>query len=463
MSKIITTSTTAESAENGASLPTSHSVEFESLQIQEVSQPSTGRAVPAPIVPPIVTFDKKHRAMPAPAASHSSPSQSSESRARDRTSSDYSDALTPRGEGTDDEEEDEEDYQFTFDQETKEPPSPKEHVATKHHSSHHHKSHMASQSDVPLDFETVGGSFGEVYPRQNGQKNNKISTLASDSLQSFGEEDDQEISKKVTNKHPLQIYHIAYRTEVKILHAYSVGPLMRREADGPAGATPITPVAQAVAYQIQAAAQAAAQSANSGSTRGRTRSRSRSNPTPMASTPRSGYKIVHPLTQEEAHDRASACRYNAQIVQQIAPEDRGLSQFWNLLAVVLDMLTITDSGCLIDWNHCTIGLALLHRLYKYLREINDLQTFATAICIMGGSDILVDLLYPYYQSSDQDSSSREEKRGSGVTAKSDKGEFEPYRVKKELESVLYVYNSVLHRWGEQLSAVEVNYLHCNDH
>ena len=440
VSKIINTSAGTESAEPGSQLHGSQSVEFESILSAlspsvDASQASTVIATtarPAPtLVPPIVTFDNTNRALPK-----SAESSAQSLRPRDRTSSDYSETLSRGEDGTDDTD-GEEDYQFTFDHETKEPTHS---VEAKSHQDAHRTSQLASdslhlssaddslQSEVVFEYGQDGGNFSNAVSKRKA-----LSTMHSTSQQSLNE-DEQEVTKRVANKHPLQVYHVAYATELKLLHAYSVGPLSRR-TDGTA-ATPITPVAQAVAREV------AQQSG------GRGRTRSRSNPTPV-STPRVGFKIVHPLTQEEAHDRASACRYNAQIVQKIAPEDRGLSQFWNLLAVVLDMLTITDSGCLIDWNHCTIGLALLHRLYKYLREINDLQTFATAICIMGGSDILVDLLYPYYQNQSSAEASSEEKKSINGTV------FEPYRIKKELESVLYVYNDVLNRWGEQLSAVEV--------
>ena len=286
----------------------------------------------------------------------------------------------------------------------------------------------------------------------------------------------------------LQLYKVAYTQELRLLHAYTVGPLSRRVSGDTSNSTATsTTAASAAANAANAtAASAAANAANATAANAaaaaaaapnhlkptvlqapvaitpgssRNRGRSRSNPTPplppasssqqVLSSASSRQSCVLSLTKAEAHERASACRHNAQMVQQISPADRGLSQFWQLLAVVLEMLTITDTGCLIDWSHCTIGSALLLRLYKYLREINDIQTFATVICVLGGSDVLVDLLSPIYAK--QEEASQEEKRGNNTAAKP----FDAIQVKNELDFILYVYNDVLNRWGEQLSAVEV--------
>lgn len=370
---------------------------------------------------------------------------------RSRTSSvesDFSSDASPRPA---DDEGEYDDYQFSFDPDTKEMVVTEPASSTAHN---HTKAGIAEEKSStfpePLQLPEMTVEYtphhetGTVYKREAGP-------LSMGSQQSLFETDTPtEEHKKPASIHTVQVYSALYATELRLLHAYSVGPLSRH-ADG-VSATPITPVAQAVANQVISQA-IFAPVAGAGKNRGASRS-----PPPTPVVVQRSVRAVAPLTQEEALERAKACRQNASSVQQICPADRGLGQFWNLLAVVLDMLTITDSGCLIDWNHCTIGLALLHRLYKYMREVNDLQTFATAICVMGGSDIVVDLLQPYYAKQDEVSQESKGESTAIVTNKhlaEKKPSFDPRRVKKELESVLYAYNDVLHRWGEQLSAVEV--------
>ena len=410
------------------------------------------------------------------------------------------------------EEEEEDDYQFSFDSESKEPTprrlktksttKPKPKPALKMNKS----TTTATAAKPPLhsetvastaatDYAAVGGAFGTVFKRGAAPvslSSNSNSFFLGD-LETTPRKQQQQMVSNI-NKYGtvLQLYKVAYSQELRLLHAYSVGPLSRsmeaQNSSGGSGGTivgrstaspvPITSASSTVKILSPVPLLASNSSTNninnnssSSSIRGRVRSRSNPTPpVPPSSQQQRGptSSSSQPLTKEEAHDRASACRHNAQMAQQIAPQETGLCQFWNLMAVVLEMLTITDSGCLIDWTHCTLGVALLHRLYKYLCELNDLQTFATAICVLGGVDILVDLLVPYYakqqqQQQGQESSSEEKERGISIRSSSLAQEkdrkyttsFEPSRVRKELEYVLYVYNDVLNRWGEQLSAVEV--------
>lgn len=489
VTKIINTSAGADQSGEGRGLQASNSIEFEQGGVLhthgiEISDPSlaakagvVGRMSPG-LSPGVsgaagaTTLPETSKKASGAAQPKSSPAHQAEAGGRShsrrsRTSSmesDFSDG-SPRPGGSGDEEED---YQFTFDPDTKEAETETAAVLVRvtdsstlapspHGSGNSTEETGMAEEKVcafseplhMLDILVENTPLGSVNKRNTG-------LLSLGSQQSvFDAEYPSDVPKKtIANQHMLQVYTALYATEMRLLHAYSVGPLSRH-ADG-VSATPITPVAQAVANQLVHYPPIVAPVVSSkGGGRGNPRSPP---PTPVAV--QRTLRAVPPLTQEEALERAQACRQNALSVQQLCPADRGLSQFWDLLAVVLDMLTITDSGCLIGWNHCTIGLALLHRLYKYMREINDLQTFATAICIMGGSDILVDLLQPYY-SKQHDESSQESKGESSSALVSNKHvekkvtSFDSRRVRKELESVLYAYNDVLHRWGEQMSAVEV--------
>ena len=347
-------------------------------------------------------------------------------------------------------EDDDEEYQFTFDHETKAPAPAKDTVRRTSITGVQRASSGEEKRPAPL---ALGGECSPAEELTRGHSERSL-VFAEDSS-AVAVDSKSASSSKIL----LQLYRVMYGVERRLLYSYSVGPLSRRRES--TTSTPITPVAQAVASQVAANTLAAKDSKTA-----KTKARSAASQVSALVPPSRTSCAVPALTQEEALDRAAACRRNARAVFEISPEDKGLCQFWNLLAVVLDMLTITDSGCLIGWNHCTIGLALLHRLYKYLCENADLQTFATAICILGGSDILVDLLVPYYSSgssSDQQASGEEKQRSkisspeAPTKATRERDQFEPIRTKKHLEMILYSYNDVLNRWGEQLSAVEVRH------
>jgi len=143
----------------------------------------------------------------------------------------------------------------------------------------------------------------------------------------------------------------------------------------------------------------------------------------------------HVLSVDEAHSRARSCTSNADIACHLSPGDVGLGQYWRLLAVVLEMLTITDSGALIDWSS-SLGGSLLLRLYLHMKEARDVQTYAITIFTFGGADVLIELLL--------------DTCNDGPSKHLDRQQLEI-----EMSYVLYYYSDVLHRWGEHMHAVEV--------
>lgn len=141
------------------------------------------------------------------------------------------------------------------------------------------------------------------------------------------------------------------------------------------------------------------------------------------------------LSADEAHSRARCCTSNADIACQLSPADVGLGQYWRLLAVVLEMLTITDSGALIDWSS-SLGGSLLLQLVLHMREVGDVQTYAVTICTFGGADVLMDLLL-------------------GTCNDGQSKHLDRLQLGTEMNYVLYYYSDLLHRWGEHMHAVEV--------
>jgi hypothetical protein len=325
----------------------------------------------------------------------------------------------------------------------------------------------------------------------------------------------------------LQVFNVAYEVEVRLLHAYSVGPLSR-SAEELSAATctahtpmPMRMLSSSSSSSSTATAAAAAgggaglgtpaaatskqqQPLNAGRSQLSPKNSSSSSSSSSSSTAAATFASTHPpaphaanhnnsssssgggsyggvrpLTKNEAVERARACRQNAAVAQVIVPEDVGLCQFWSLFAVVLEMVTITDTGCLIDWSNCALGSALLLRLYKYMCELKDLQTFATAICLMGGADILADLLDPVLFGPSSvgasggsllqvGASSESKKVGPGAKVSSSSSasgginssghSHDSAALRVHLSAILYDYNDVLNRWGEQLAAVEVSSL-----
>ena len=141
------------------------------------------------------------------------------------------------------------------------------------------------------------------------------------------------------------------------------------------------------------------------------------------------------LSTEEAHSRARCCMSNADIACQLSPDDVGLGQYWRLLAVVLEMLTITDSGALIDWSS-SLGGSLLLQLYQHMKEVGDVQTYAVTICTFGGANVLMELLL-------------------GTCNDGQSKHLHRPQLEIEMNYVLYYYSDLLHRWGEHMHAVEV--------
>ena len=142
------------------------------------------------------------------------------------------------------------------------------------------------------------------------------------------------------------------------------------------------------------------------------------------------------LSTDEAHSRARCCTTNADIACRLSPGDVGLGQYWRLLAVVLEMLTITDSGALIDWSS-SLGGSLLLQLYLHMKEVGDMQTYAVTICTFGGADVLMELLL------------------GTCNGGQSKHLLDRQQLETEMNYVLYYYSDLLHRWGEHMHAVEV--------
>jgi hypothetical protein len=402
--------------------------------------------------PPTVTFVKPLQ----PAFSHDSAEpERYRSRARNASESEHSDeaeAESPQRahsrDGFDDDE-----YQFSFDHEAKDAAPV---ATTRHKNTSWNNSVPAPPEPLTMRLEDVDAA-AEAFRLHAGPPSESFTKF---SQQTFAFTDDDREEKPPPGLHFLRVFHALYGPERKLLYAYSVGPLSRRLDGMPTAGTTLPPQSLTPTAVSSAVSHTSAKDG-----RGRLKGK------PTQSLAQQGFARtaapVPALTQPEAYERAATCRHNAAVVQQLLPEEKGLSQFWNLLAVVLDMLTITDSGCLIGWHQCTIGLALLHRLYSFLCERADLQTFATALCVLGGSDILVDLLSPYYAKPRPEGGVVEEKRsgkstsGGGSDKKDTKdgaaATFDSARTKKYLEAVLYSYADVLNRWGEQLSSVEVSH------
>lgn len=154
------------------------------------------------------------------------------------------------------------------------------------------------------------------------------------------------------------------------------------------------------------------------------------------------------LVLSEFSKRAEACRFNAQVVQSCSPHSRSLYQFWSLLAVALDVYTVVDTGGLIGWNNSVLGCSLLFRLIQYLWRINDLQTFAVAICVAGGSRAVTDLIR-VFQNGPQF-----QQQASHATISF--AAVELNRLSCEIDNILYSYAEVLRKWGSHSTATAVS-------
>lgn len=145
--------------------------------------------------------------------------------------------------------------------------------------------------------------------------------------------------------------------------------------------------------------------------------------------------------------RISACKINAAVARKLCPTNHSLYQFWCLLSVVIEVCGIGDTESLINWSSSALGSSLLYRLVNFIREIADLQTFATMICVLGGTNVLLDLLKQYYF--DKPGLIRKVRIG-----KTDES-IDPSQLMIQAEEYLYSYSELLYRWGEPLLALEV--------
>ncbi len=113
----------------------------------------------------------------------------------------------------------------------------------------------------------------------------------------------------------------------------------------------------------------------------------------------------------------------------------------------LDVSTLPDTGGLISWNDSALGSSLFFRLLQYLRELNDLQTFAVTVCVVGGAARVVELLKAHHSG----------------PFESGEGTLDPVQLEKDIDAVLYSYAQLLQQWDEKLLATEVRLsIHCSD-
>lgn len=150
---------------------------------------------------------------------------------------------------------------------------------------------------------------------------------------------------------------------------------------------------------------------------------------------------------EELNERVAACRFNVHVVERIMPKNRGLSQFWSLLAVALDVYTIVDSGGLISWNNSVLGRSMFVQLVGYLSKTSDVQTWAAAISVVGGSKSILALLQPNIHTVFAGRKEFDEI----MKSKASQEVAEMY-----LEQMLSRYAQLLQKWGEGLRAAEVS-------
>ena len=161
--------------------------------------------------------------------------------------------------------------------------------------------------------------------------------------------------------------------------------------------------------------------------------------------------------------RIAACKENAEIA--VSHGMINASNLWSLLAQCLSTLAINlpttadhkkcessmsqnrSSGLLRSWRDSAIGLLLLKQLLVLCETIGDIQTFATAICVLGGPahlSILLSADHPYFYSC------------------SPMAAYEPIKISRDIiislrryNCVLLAYCDVLHRWGNFLLYTEV--------
>lgn len=97
---------------------------------------------------------------------------------------------------------------------------------------------------------------------------------------------------------------------------------------------------------------------------------------------------------EDQKARVQAAQHNAEMVARHLPEEQLLIRVWTLLAVALEVRSLTENGDLINWTNSVLGYTMFNRLIGHLCNSGDLQTWAVAICVVGGSRSFLSLLQP---------------------------------------------------------------------
>ena len=136
-----------------------------------------------------------------------------------------------------------------------------------------------------------------------------------------------------------------------------------------------------------------------------------------------------------------ACRHNAKVVEKYLPNHRKLIQFWNLLAVALEVFSVEDIGSIINWNGSVLGSTLFVTLIEYLITCMDTQTWAAVICVLGDSTSILNLC------------STSAKKKLPILTKY-------FGVLNEklvyyLENQLYIYSQWLQAWGSSIRSTQV--------
>jgi hypothetical protein len=163
------------------------------------------------------------------------------------------------------------------------------------------------------------------------------------------------------------------------------------------------------------------------------------------------------------NQRADACKFNASLAAKYGLRDA--SQLWNLLSISLSTMAISvpqlsadakientcaqrrSAGLQRSWRDSAIGQLLLQQVLHLCERTGDIQTLATAVCVLGGPAHVAILLagnHPYFSSC------------------SIRSMYEPVKMSQETlklqtryNSVLHAYANILHQWGHFVLCAEV--------
>lgn len=143
---------------------------------------------------------------------------------------------------------------------------------------------------------------------------------------------------------------------------------------------------------------------------------------------------------------ADICRNNGEIARKYQCSAK-IIQAWELLAVSLEIVSIPEiTGGLISWFESSLGYPLAKRLISYLLMSGDHVTLASAICVLGGSRAVRELLTP-------------NDRLDGTSRRIVVSPPEPFsnldQLEIHMENVIVQYADYLYRWCSWVKATEV--------